>query len=173
MTLFSSPSPQSPAPAPPESSEPSVPARAATPPSASPSSPASAQASAYAAYPEFLGDTGGTVATAPPPEKPAAPQVNRRKHPRIKVNYSACVRHPNRNGDDIVFCEDMSKGGLRFKSRQKYFTQALIEVAVPYQPSQPCIFVPAQIVYVEELPEQQLFRYGVQYLKPTKTRDAF
>jgi hypothetical protein len=67
----------------------------------------------------------------------------------------------------------MSKGGLRFKSRKKYFPQALIEVAVPYQPGQPAIFVPAQIVYVEELPEQQLFRYGVQYLKPTKTRDAF
>jgi hypothetical protein len=171
MSLFSSPSPKTNAPAPPESSESSATARTLAPSPASSSSPA--PASAYAAYPQFLGDTGGTVATAPPPEKPAAAQVNRRKHPRIKVSYSACVRHPDRDGDDIVLCEDMSKGGLRFKSRQKYFTQALIEVAVPYQPGQPAIFIPAQIVYVEELPEQQLFRYGVQYLKPTKTRDAF
>jgi hypothetical protein len=110
----------------------------------------------------------------PPPDKdkPAAPRVNRRKHPRVKVNYSACVRHPER-GDDIVVCEDMSKGGLRFKSRKHYYAQSLIDVAVPYVQGQPAIFVPAQIVFVEELPEQQLYRYGVQYLKPTKSRDNF
>jgi hypothetical protein len=107
-----------------------------------------------------------------PPDKPAAPRVNRRKHPRVKVNYSACVRHPER-GDDIVVCEDMSKGGLRFKSRKHYYAQSLIDVAVPYVQGQPAIFVPAQIVFVEELPEQQLYRYGVQYLKPTKSRDNF
>lgn len=155
MSLFTPPSPQAPAPALPASSEPSAPA------------------SAYAAYPGFLEEPRAAVLTAPPPEKPAAPHVNRRKHPRVKVNYSACVRHPDRDGDDIVLCEDMSKGGLRFKSRKQYFPKALIEVAVPYQPGQPAIFVPAQIVYVEELPEQQLFRHGAQYLKPTKTRDSF
>jgi hypothetical protein len=67
----------------------------------------------------------------------------------------------------------MSKGGLRFKSPKNYYAQSLIEVAVPYQKGQPAIFVPAKIVYVEELPEQHLFRYGVQYLKPTKPRDSF
>jgi hypothetical protein len=108
----------------------------------------------------------------PAPEKPAAPPANRRKHPRVKVNYSACIRHPER-GEDIVACEDMSKGGLRFKSPKNYYAQSLIEVAVPYQKGQPAIFVPAKIVYVEELPEQHLFRYGVQYLKPTKPRDSF
>lgn len=147
MSLFSPPSPQTPAPASPACSEPSAPA------------------SAYAAYPEFLEEPRVAVLTAPPPEKPAAP--------RVKVNYSACVHHADHDGDDIVLCEDMSKGGLRFKSRKQYFPQALIEVAVPYQPGQPAIFVPARIVYVEALPEQQLFRYGVQYLKRTKTRDAF
>ncbi|HYS44101.1 MAG TPA: PilZ domain-containing protein, partial [Geobacteraceae bacterium] len=70
-------------------------------------------------------------------------------------------------------CEDMSKGGLRFKSRQRYYPQTLIEVAVPYQPGQPAIFVPAQIVFAEELPEQRLFRCGVQYLKSTKPRGYF
>jgi hypothetical protein len=78
-------------------------------------------------------------------DQPGAPRVNRRKHPRVKVNYSACVRHPQR-GDDIVLCEDMSKGGLRFKSRKQYYPQSLIEVAAPYEPGQPAIFVPAQIV---------------------------
>jgi hypothetical protein len=173
ISLFSSPSAKTPAPVPPESSGPSTPVPVFTPSPASTPPQAPARASAYAAYPEFPGDTGRAVLTAPPPEKPAAPRVNRRKHPRVKVSYSACVRHPDRDGDDIVLCEDMSKGGLRFKSRQKYFPQSLIDVAVPYEPGQPAIFVPAQIVYFEELSEQQLFRYGVQYLKPTKTRDAF
>ena len=108
----------------------------------------------------------------PLPEKPAAPQVNRRKHPRVKVTYNACVRHPER-GDDVVVCEDMSKGGLRFKSRKHYYVRSLIDVAVPYQQGQPAIFVPAQIVFVQELPEQQLYRYGVQYLKPTQSRASF
>ena len=108
----------------------------------------------------------------PAPEKPPPPRTNRRKHPRVKVNYSACIRHHER-GDDIVTCEDMSKGGLRFKSRHRYYAQALIEVAVPYQHGQTAIFVPAQIVFVEELPEQRLFRCGVQYLHATKPRDYF
>ena len=110
--------------------------------------------------------------TPPAPEKPAAPRINRRKHPCVKVNYSACIRHPER-GEDIVQCEDMSKGGLRFKSPKKYYAQSLIEVAVPYEKGQPAIFVPGQIVFVEELPEQRLFRYGVQYLKAAKPRDYF
>jgi len=113
------------------------------------------------------------LSTSPPTEaKPAVPPVNRRKHPRVKVDYSACVRVPGR-ADDVVQCEDMSKGGLRFKSRQPYYAQSLIEVAVPYQSGQPAIFVPAQIVFAEELPEQRLFRCGVQYLKATKPRDYF
>jgi hypothetical protein len=136
----------------------------------------SSEAVDYSARPGLVGEPPAAVltmpSTAPALDGPAAPAVNRRKHPRIKVKYSACVRHPER-GDDIVQCEDMSKGGLRFKSRKPYYVQSLIEVAVPYAHGQPAIFVPAQIVFVEELPEQQLFRCGVQYLKPAKFRDSF
>jgi PilZ domain len=110
--------------------------------------------------------------SGPTAEKPSAPRANRRKHPRVKVSYSALVRLPGR-ADDVVQCEDMSKGGLRFKSHQRYYAQSFIEVAVPYQPGQPAIFVPAQIVFAEELPEQRLYRCGVQYLSPTKPRDSF
>ena len=115
------------------------------------------------------------LTTFPPAPQPssATPRANRRKHPRVKVDYSACVRLPGR-ADDVVQCEDMSKGGLRFKSGHQYFPLSLIEVAVPYQPGQPAIFVPAQIVFVERLPEQSLFRCGVQYLiRSTKPRDSF
>ena len=116
-----------------------------------------------------------SVRTIPVPasqKAAAAVRINRRKHPRIKVSYAACVRHPVR-GEEIVTCEDMSKGGLRFKCAQRYYAQSLIEVAVPYQKGQTAIFVPAQIVFVEELPEQRLFRYGVQYLQAAKPRDGF
>ena len=181
LALFSPP-PNSPPPhRTPENS--SAPAPAAKPfPSQLPAPPVSvpktSSSSFYApanSLPEVLAPSfqAAAVLTLPPPEdSAAAPRVNRRKHPRVKVTYSACVRHPER-GDDIVLCEDMSKGGLRFKSRKHYYARSLIEVAAPYQHGQPAIFVPAQIVYVEELPEQQLFRYGVQYLKPTKSRDSF
>jgi PilZ domain-containing protein len=141
LALFSSPTPAAPSPASQNSAQPSAPSPSAV------------------------------LTMSPPAElKPAAPPVNRRKHPRVKVDYSACVRVPGR-ADDVVQCEDMSKGGLRFKSRQRYYAQSLIEVAVPYQSGQPAIFVPAQIVFVEELPEQRLFRCGVQYLKAIKPRD--
>src|SRR5260370_21751127 len=94
--------------------------------------------------------------SAPAPQHPSsAPRANRRKHPRVKVSYSACVRHPER-GEDVVTCEDMSKGGLRSKSSKQYYVQSLIEVAVPYAPSHPAIFVPAQIVFFLSFPEPTL-----------------
>jgi hypothetical protein len=113
-----------------------------------------------------------TVLTMPPPREPDPLRVNRRKHPRIKVSYSALVRHPER-GDDVVVCEDMSRGGLRFKSKKTYYERSLIEIAAPYVPGQTPIFVPAQIVFIQELPEQNLVRYGVSYLQIPKPNKYF
>lgn len=116
------------------------------------------------------------AAAEKPAEKSAGksgdPPANRRKYPRIKVNYIALVRHAER-GEEFVQCEDFSRGGLRFKSTSRYMEQTQIEVAAPYSSGQPAIFVPARIVYVQELPEQNLFRYGVQYLSSDKPRGAF
>lgn len=137
-----------------------------------PESWTASQPAIHPAHPDLAGEHRATVLTLPQTEKSAAPGANRRKHSRVKVNYSACVRHPQR-GDEIVQCEDMSKGGLRFKSHKPYYAQALIEIAAPYQPGQPAIFVPGKIVFVEELPEQRLYRCGVQYLKPARPRDSF
>jgi hypothetical protein len=92
------------------------------------------------------------------------PLENKRKHRRTKVKFAACVR---RSGfeDDVVVCEDMSRGGVRFKSRRVYFVDTMIEIAVPYSPGASSIFVPAQILYVQELDEQRSFRCGVAYTK--------
>lgn len=107
-------------------------------------------------------------ASASPDEEtavqPEARIENRRKHVRTKVSFEACVRSFT-FGDDIVRCEDMSRGGLRFKSRKEYVARTEVEVAAPYSPGVPAIFVRAQIVHVEELKEEGRFRCGVCYAK--------
>ncbi len=101
---------------------------------------------------------------ASPEMEPAARVENKRKHVRTKVNFKACIRS-YAFGDDIVTCEDMSRGGIGFKSRKEYVPQTEIEVAVPYSPGTQSIFVRAQIVHVTELKQERRFRCGVCYAK--------
>ena len=108
------------------------------------------------------------VAAAPEPTT-AGRRENRRKHVRTKVSFQACVRS-FAHGDDIVNCEDVSRGGLCFKSRKPYVENFKIEVAAPYTPGMQNFFTPAEIVHVEELKDQKKFRCGVAYLKGTKHR---
>jgi hypothetical protein len=91
-----------------------------------------------------------------------ARQENRRKHVRTRVSFKACVRSFG-FGDDIVACEDVSRGGLCFKSRKRYLEKATIEVAAPYSLGAHNIFVPGLIVHVRELGEERMFRCGVEY----------
>lgn len=114
--------------------------------------------------------SGTTVAVDEQPQPKSVAETtparveNRRKHVRTKVNFKACVRS-FAHGDDIVACEDISRGGLRFKSRKPYTEKFKIEVAAPYQPGVQNFFVPAEIVHVHELKEEKMFRCGVAYLK--------
>ena len=109
-----------------------------------------------------------TLPAAPPDPAPvpqtAARTENRRKHVRTRVNFQACIR-THTFGDDIVTCEDISRGGLRFKSRKQYVEKTQIEVAAPYTPGTPDIFVRAQIVRVVELEQEKCFRCGVRYAR--------
>jgi hypothetical protein len=98
----------------------------------------------------------------PPASKPSGRVENRRKHVRTKVSFKACIRSYT-FGDDIVTCEDISRGGLRFKSRKPYVAKAEIEVAAPYSPGTQSIFVRAQIVHVVELKEERRYRCGLCY----------
>jgi hypothetical protein len=99
-----------------------------------------------------------------PAVQPAGRIENKRKHLRTKVNFKACIRS-HAFGDDIVTCEDMSRGGIGFKSRKEYVPQTEIEVAVPYSPGTQSIFVRAHIVHVTELKQERRFRCGVCYAK--------
>lgn len=104
---------------------------------------------------------------SPGERKPAVPLDNRRKHPRTKVSYKASIR---RSGftDDIVTCEDMSKGGLSFRSRKQYFQGTDIEVAVPYSPGANTIYVAAQIAWVVEITKDKLYKCGVAYRRTSR-----
>jgi hypothetical protein len=104
---------------------------------------------------------------SPTDRKPAAPLDNRRKHPRTKVSYKASIRRPGFT-DDIVTCEDMSKGGLCFRSRKQYFQGTDIEVAVPYSPGANAIYVPAQIAWVVEITKDKLYKCGVSYRRTSR-----
>jgi PilZ domain len=102
--------------------------------------------------------------TAEPETETAARIENKRKHVRTRVNFKACIRS-HAFGDDIVTCEDMSRGGIGFKSRKEYVPQTEIEVAVPYSPGSQSIFVRARIVHVTELKEEKRYRCGACYTK--------
>ena len=91
-------------------------------------------------------------------------RVNLRQHVRITVSFSACVRHPD-HADQVVECENVSKGGVCFHSLQVYPLDSLIEVAAPFSPGETALFVPAQIKRVETLSGGLVFRYGVEYTK--------
>ena len=96
--------------------------------------------------------------------KPTLVSENRRKHVRTKVNFKGCIRS-FAHGDDIVACEDISRAGLRFRTRKHYSVKSDIEVAAPYSPGSLNIFVRGQIVHVEQVPGEKYFRCGVAYGK--------
>ena len=96
--------------------------------------------------------------------QPSLRPANRRKYLRTRVNFEACIRS-FAHGDDIVTCEDISRGGLRFKTRKRYSVKTEIEVASPYSPGSLNIYERGQIVHVEEVPGEKSFRCGVAYAK--------
>jgi hypothetical protein len=138
------------------------------PTSPAPRSPQASHSGQSPSPPQSSNGTQPSSAYASPSDRvPAAPLDNRRKHPRTKVTFKASIR---RSGftDDVVTCEDMSKGGLCFKSRKKYFQGTDIEVAVPYSPGGNAIYVPAQIAWVVEITKDKLYKCGVAYRRVSR-----
>ncbi len=93
------------------------------------------------------------------------PHVNpRRKRTRVKARVLACIR---RRGfeEEVAVCEDLSKGGLSFRSRNQYPEGTRVEVAVPFTPGSSAIFVPIRIVFSVAIPSAGLFKHGAAYLR--------
>jgi len=90
--------------------------------------------------------------------------VPRRNRTRVKARVLACVR---RRGfaEEVVVCEDLSKGGISFRSRNQYPEGSRVEVAVPFTPGTGAIFVPIRIVFSQAIPTAGLHRHGAAYIK--------
>ncbi len=117
--------------------------------------------------------TGDAASPPPSPQVKQEPQAEplpkpseRRRYLRAKVSTRACIRYLG--SEDEVVCEDISRGGICFKSRRRYSKGMSVEVAAPYAPGTQSIFVPGRIAYVQELPEMSLFRYGLAYTTERK-----
>jgi hypothetical protein len=89
----------------------------------------------------------------------------RRNRTRVKARVLACIR---RRGfaEEVAVCEDLSKGGLSFRSRNQYEEGSRVEVAVPFTPGSAAIFVPIRIVFSQAIPSAGLYRHGAAYLRP-------
>jgi hypothetical protein len=91
--------------------------------------------------------------------------VPRRNRTRVKARVLACIR---RRGfqEEVAVCEDLSKGGISFRSRNQYPEGSRVEVAVPFTPGSAAIFVPIRIVFSQALPAAGLYRHGAAYVRP-------
>ena len=108
-----------------------------------------------------------SAAASSPVASPAAPAKlekpeNRRKHTRTRVSYKACIRRSSLD-EEVVTCEDMSRGGICFKSRKRYYPNADVDVAVPFAPGGNAIFVPARIVWCVEITPDRQYKCGLAY----------
>lgn len=95
---------------------------------------------------------------------PPGEEQRERQRLRLKTRLTACVRQANFD-DELAVCEDISPVGMCFRSKRRYDVDAPVEVAVPYSPDVANIFLPARIVYSEEMPKAGLFRHGTEYRK--------
>lgn len=106
--------------------------------------------------------TKGRRVSEPPAPKPVAVEQRARQRLRLQTRLTACIRESGED-DELAVCEDISPMGICFRSKRRFDANSSIEVAVPYSPNAANIFVPARVVYSEELPKAGLFRHGTEY----------
>jgi hypothetical protein len=92
----------------------------------------------------------------------APPGEDRRMHRRTPMRAPACVRISGK--EEIVTCEDISRGGFRFISQNEYPEGTLAEAAVPFTQSSTNIFSPICVVFCAKMPDGR-YRQGVAYVK--------
>jgi len=91
--------------------------------------------------------------------------AERRRQKRTPMKASAYIRRYG--AEEIVECEDVSRGGFRFKSRQAYPVGSLIQAAVLYTKSSGDLFVAGRIAYQQKL-DGGFYRHGVAYVESGK-----
>jgi hypothetical protein len=98
------------------------------------------------------------ISTIEPP--PMRTIQERRRGKRTAMKAAGCIRF--REKEAFFDCENVSRGGFQFKSRETYPTGMSLEAAVPYAKNSVNIFVAARIAYHQEL-LGGFHRYGVAY----------
>jgi len=88
--------------------------------------------------------------------------VNRRKHKRVEMELSACIRQAG-HSEEFVNTADISKGGMRFLSKTDYLISSWVEVAVPYVAGSANIYMAARVVRVQESKNTGFREYGIEY----------
>ena len=87
----------------------------------------------------------------------------KRKYERVQTKVTACIRQLG-FPDEIVQCENYSRGGFRFASSTHYREGSRIEVALPYSTTgNGNIFVHSRIAHVQKV--GNTFRIGSAYLR--------
>jgi hypothetical protein len=93
-------------------------------------------------------------------QPPMRTPQERRRGKRTAMKAAGCIRF--REKESFFDCENVSRGGFQFKSREAYPTGMSVEAAVPYAKNSVNIFVAARIAYHQEL-LGGFHRYGVAY----------
>jgi len=106
--------------------------------------------------------TRGRRGSDPQGAVPASGEQRERQRVRLKTRLTACIRQPGAD-DELAVCEDISPIGMCFRSKRRYDANAQIDVAVPYSPDMANIFLPARVIYSEQMPKAGLFRHGTEY----------
>jgi len=97
-------------------------------------------------------------ASPPPPKRTA----DDRKHTRLDLQMEALIRDPQ-GWEEVVTSENISRGGLRFKSKKHYSEDWTIEVALPYSRGGANIFSAAKIKHIGKVEGEGQNIYGVAY----------
>jgi hypothetical protein len=99
-----------------------------------------------------------------PQESPRAEKKpEKRKHGRVNMKTVACVG-PLGPSADKVDVENISRGGMCFRSSRTYREDSWVQVAVPYTEGAANIFVAGRIVRSRKI-NNELTEYGVEYVK--------
>ncbi len=87
-----------------------------------------------------------------------------RETTRYETRLTACVRQKP-GTEEMAVCENVSRQGIAFRTKNRYHEGSQVEVAVPYTPGMANVFVPAVVIHVRALPTAGLYRHGARYLR--------
>ncbi len=107
---------------------------------------------------------GGDKAATDTGVMPQPATVGRRRNTRVNTRLMACIRQAG-FGDEVVMTENVSRGGLCFRSSKGYLSGTPIEVSVPYSTGGANIFISARIAHVLKKPGDEFSKVGVAYFQ--------